>query len=1355
MLLFFFLVFINSWRINFNDNGPIDKKNCDDSNKIAGQIKYLSIIQFFKTQYDSDFEYYKLFYSQRLKLNRNLHHPLKKFNKWTYQKQSDLSSLKIKVNENPQDSSVELAYEQLWQIQTFSDRCQWVYKFMMDQIELINLDGYKDDKVKRVLQLYDLKLIEQKIKSLKRDYQICSEHDFEVDLIQQNSKNQGQEQIISASASLSQIQISCKMSNSEIYDLQDFKKQIKPEDCPQNIPRLESFLLEFYKLKALLSFKLYYGKDNRIKDILDDYQQIIINSVPIKEAILKFQIDEQIPIKYDKIQNLLDDVRGIFQDEMIFSGLNKDVATNINELFKNRIQIYNQIKNYKMVLDNTLEFFNLDFQHLQQDFGSLIIFIKDFNYKEDYLWQGIRYFQRDLDICGKKFEIYEERQRDMPKKIFYSKDKIQDQGEKSGDRKELLGDKKEQTGDGKEQSGERKEQMIKITDQAEQCQQKLQIIEQMFTCFDQQNQIDHFRYNASFYDTLFEYIIKDKTIKELKKYQQIFKISEQLYFVQIYPTHDNPNDIQSVEVYDKLLKLQNLIVFLQNAFSKADDLLRYDFSSLQTYKSNFVNFKDGQGKKIPKQSVGINKKYDDTIKDFDQCNNKKYTKYQLESRRSIKENFDINKSRYFYEVDKRNYFFVTKFIQRNPQNLLILPNVVEQFEIEDISNYENSSQQCKADIEGIVEDILETLKILELLKYKQFGQTQFDQKISEVLKFKKAFLQQAKTLYSKNYLFRFTNLYYYPNLEEDCIHSEWIREEYKSFHNFHDNLGYFLYSYYNSIDLLKFNQEDFNQMEENQKWLNDYLGDFSKYQLTDMQNELQELYHQYKLCTGYEFIYDFCEFYEEQNIYGGLCQENCQYEPKKLNILQTAFTEAKTKNKIQKEKQKQKQQMIIIFISITKYILINLIHLMFMFVQFGQIRVKFRVQTKFIKIQYNQSLIQIIHQIEKFNFSDTLNDYMLTITMNKLTQLLRHVNLKLIHFINLILFLKEHKNCIQALYYKTYNNSSNEKLKKIVFNQKLSVQLPSLLINAIFYYKIYIRKLLILRVQYEVFIQILKKTIVCIKNSEYEYELQLVIIRNALYFQIFFISNLLYDIQIFCSYINFILNYFLVRLLVKIILIQKKRFDSNNQYLIFNSIILIIGGRIKNNQLKKNISQQNVGDKIKLSKEQDQYEIIFVQRKLNEDRTHSDYLLQIQFIALGGTLNSFEFSNIKINDVFKFGNGPDWMSLSIELTYQEFVTIKLSSIQIQRVVCKFRIGQFNIAEILCQLKCSNCQKIINRNGRCYFWNCVYDVFGFQVEQTEELSLFNQIALKEEATYFKGDDNKNKSECKRCVPSLIN
>ncbi|KAM3132015.1 hypothetical protein pb186bvf_015899 [Paramecium bursaria] len=869
MLLFFFLVFINSWRINFNDNGPIDKKNCDDSNKIAGQIKYLSIIQFFKTQYDSDFEYYKLFYSQRLKLNRNLHHPLKKFNKWTYQKQSDLSSLKIKVNENPQDSSVELAYEQLWQIQTFSDRCQWVYKFMMDQIELINLDGYKDDKVKRVLQLYDLKLIEQKIKSLKRDYQICSEHDFEVDLIQQNSKNQGQEQIISASASLSQIQISCKMSNSEIYDLQDFKKQIKPEDCPQNIPRLESFLLEFYKLKALLSFKLYYGKDNRIKDILDDYQQIIINSVPIKEAILKFQIDEQIPIKYDKIQNLLDDVRGIFQDEMIFSGLNKDVATNINELFKNRIQIYNQIKNYKMVLDNTLEFFNLDFQHLQQDFGSLIIFIKDFNYKEDYLWQGIRYFQRDLDICGKKFEIYEERQRDMPKKIL-----IYDQGQQQG---------------------------VKIQNQEEQCQQQNKQIEQQIYFYSQSNEIKKFYFDVYYF--LLSKVNNEKLsliIQEIKNYKQQFMTPEKLYFIQIYPTHKHPEDLQSMKIYDKLEKLQNLIVFLQNSFTKANELLNFDFAEFKTQTEQYqilVKRHFFQYRKDEKEQI------DDLLRDFELCNKKKFPG-----------NYKITPNE---NLDYVDYFFVTKFIQRNPQNLLILPNVVEQFEIEDISNYENSSQQCKADIEGIVEDILETLKIIELLKYKQFGQTQFDQKISEVLKFKKAFLQQAKTLFNKfqqEYLYTENSylLKYIKKINEQSFDEE-LQKDYSLLYNFNDNLGYFFYSYHNSMDLLKFNQEDFNQMEENQKWINDYLRDFSKYQLTDMQNELQELYHQYKLCTGYEFIYDFCEFYEEQNIYGGLCQENCQYETKKLNILQQDIKiEKKQKNQniqrlhLQKQKQKTK-----------------------------------------------------------------------------------------------------------------------------------------------------------------------------------------------------------------------------------------------------------------------------------------------------------------------------------------------------------------------------------------------------------------------------------------------------------------
>ena len=45
------------------------------------------------------------------------------------------------------------------------------------------------------------------------------------------------------------------------------------------------------------------------------------------------------------------------------------------------------------------------------------------------------------------------------------------------------------------------------------------------------------------------------------------------------------------------------------------------------------------------------------------------------------------------------------------------------------------SEQCAADIEGIVEDIFETLMIIELLKYKEQGQNQFDLMILQAMSF--------------------------------------------------------------------------------------------------------------------------------------------------------------------------------------------------------------------------------------------------------------------------------------------------------------------------------------------------------------------------------------------------------------------------------------------------------------------------------------------------------------------------------------------------------------------------------------------------------------------------------------------
>ena len=44
-------------------------------------------------------------------------------------------------------------------------------------------------------------------------------------------------------------------------------------------------------------------------------------------------------------------------------------------------------------------------------------------------------------------------------------------------------------------------------------------------------------------------------IRHLKYWQKLFNSEERIYFVEIYPTHYDPEDKVSVEAYENLLKL--------------------------------------------------------------------------------------------------------------------------------------------------------------------------------------------------------------------------------------------------------------------------------------------------------------------------------------------------------------------------------------------------------------------------------------------------------------------------------------------------------------------------------------------------------------------------------------------------------------------------------------------------------------------------------------------------------------------------------------------------------------------------------------------------------------------------------
>lgn len=56
-----------------------------------------------------------------------------------------------------------------------------------------------------------------------------------------------------------------------------------------------------------------------------------------------------------------------------------------------------------------------------------------------------------------------------------------------------------------------------------------------------------------------------------------------------------------------------------------------------------------------------------------------------------------------------------------------------------------------------------------------------------------------------------------------------------------------------------------------------------------------------------------------------------------------------------------------------------------------------------------------------------------------------------------------------------------------------------------------------------------------------------------------------------------------------------------------------------------------------------------------------------------------------------------------------------------------------------------CKKKGKADGGCYLWNCKYDIIGMEVGKNDEFKVLNQIAPKANATYYKGDDDGNRTE----------
>ena len=51
-----------------------------------------------------------------------------------------------------------------------------------------------------------------------------------------------------------------------------------------------------------------------------------------------------------------------------------------------------------------------------------------------------------------------------------------------------------------------------------------------------------------------------------------------------------------------------------------------------------------------------------------------------------------------------------------------------------------------------------------------------------------------------------------------------------------------------------------------------------------------------------------------------------------------------------------------------------------------------------------------------------------------------------------------------------------------------------------------------------------------------------------------------------------------------------------------------------------------------------------------------------------------------------------------------------------------------------------CKKKGKTDGGCLLWNCEYDIIGLEVNQEDEFEVLNQIAPREKAIYYKGDDD---------------